>query len=593
MGITSTYNNHFLKIAFGLGLFVILCIGGFSYKHTQDLKDSMEMVKHTYEVNLELKNLLANLKNTETSEHGFIIINDSSFIDSYNSGRIKIAENLKRINVLTKDNPEQQRNLDSLNKAIGKRLFYLSETLQSYKLGQIRSPKFISSFKLGNLKMNSIREQVQAMITYEDKILEIRQVQNKKALERTPIILYSILILTLLLLLVAYAIINRDLKVLKENNEQLNIFKESANLSEIVSKHGSWTCNIDQDVYEFSDNFYRILGEEPQSFESTIENFMKFVHKDDVQKLTTQVENMLTEKNLPFIYYRIVRKNGEIRHLKAFGELYVNNEGENNLIGTTADITDEVNNFRLIEERNEELERNNKELSAFNYVASHDLQEPLRKIQTFISRLDEKEYEKLSDSGKLYMSRIKKAASRMRLLIDDLLQFSRTNKSDNVTVLSDINELIEAAKQENIEAIISKKAIIYNDEMPNMMVIPFQIKQLFVNLIGNALKYSKDDIPPVINITYAKVNSPEDENLPNLNNGYYHQICVIDNGIGFEQEFSEKIFTLFSRLHSRDEYSGTGIGLSICKKIMENHKGNITAEGKLNQGSIFKIYIPI
>nr|WP_321222631.1 CHASE3 domain-containing protein [uncultured Psychroserpens sp.] len=589
---TVTYNYRFLKLAFGLDLFIILCIGGFSYKHTQDLKKSVELTKHTYEVNIELKDLLTNIKKTEISERDFIISDDSSFIDNYNRGRIKIAENLKNLDVLTQDNALQQTNLDSLNKAIGQRLFYLSETLEDYKSGNLNSPGFKSSFELGNLKMSSIEKEVEIMMSHEDNILYERKKQSEKALSRTPIILYSVLILTLLLLLVAYAIINRDLKAFKHTNEKLNMFKESASLSEIVSRHGSWTCHIDDETYEFSDNLYRILGEEPQSFESTIENFMTFVHKEDVEKLTAQVERMVVEQNLPFIYYRIIRKDGEIRHLKAYGEAYTNDDGENKLIGTTADITDEVHNFQIIEERNEELERNNKELSAFNYVASHDLQEPLRKIQTFISRLDDKESKNLSEKGKMYMDRIRKAADRMRLLIDDLLQFSRTNRADSVAELTDINIILEEAKQENLEVIVEKKATITYDEFPEIAVIPFQIKQLFINLLGNALKYSKEDVTPHINITYEKVAAKKDVNLHYMPENFYHKISIKDNGIGFEQEYAKKIFTLFNRLHSRDEYSGTGIGLSICKKIMDNHNGLIIAHGKPNEGSTFTVYIP-
>jgi hypothetical protein len=246
----------------------------------------------------------------------------------------------------------------------------------------------------------------------------------------------------------------------------------------------------------------------------------------------------------------------------------------------------------LLEEKNLELERNNKELASFNYVASHDLQEPLRKIQTFISRLEEKESEKFSDNGKLYFERIKSASSRMRDLIDDLLQFSRTNKSEEVMEVSNMNVLLETAKHDLGEIIYDKKATITSDGLPPMRVIPFQIKQLFQNLISNSLKYSLDAVPPKIHIAYSKTSTSKIPQIKASNYKIYHTISVSDNGIGFDQDYSDKIFVLFNRLHGKNEYSGTGIGLSICKKIVENHNGYIFADGQKDKGAIFTIYLP-
>ena len=237
--------------------------------------------------------------------------------------------------------------------------------------------------------------------------------------------------------------------------------------------------------------------------------------------------------------------------------------------------------------------RNNKELSGFNYVASHDLQEPLRKIQTFISRLEDKESDKFSESGLQYLERINSAIARMRTLIDDLLQFSRTTKPDKVFVVADMNDLFENAKQDVAVAILEKKAQITNDLLPKGLVISFQIQQLFLNLLSNSLKYSQEGKNPIIKINYALVKAKDDPNLVKATKSNYHKITFTDNGIGFEQKYSEKIFDLFNRLHNKQDYTGTGIGLSICKKIIENHQGFIFAEGEVNVGAVFTIYLPI
>ena len=296
---------------------------------------------------------------------------------------------------------------------------------------------------------------------------------------------------------------------------------------------------------------------------------------------------------LPYIYYRVVHKNGNIKHLKAYGKSLVNDEDETVLLGTTADITDEIISFKVLEERNAELERNNKELSSFNYVASHDLQEPLRKIQTFLSRLEDEEVDKLSPKGIRYIDRIKNAATRMRLLIDDLLQFSRSNKADKVFEDSNINLIFEAAKQDLAEVISAENAIITSDAFPSMKVIPFQIQQLFVNLLGNAIKYKAEGVIPKIEITHQVVEADKEDGITKPKNQFYHKLVFTDNGIGFDNTYAEQIFTLFNRLHNKDEYSGTGIGLSICKKIVENHKGYITAKGEPNKGATFTVFLPI
>ena len=217
----------------------------------------------------------------------------------------------------------------------------------------------------------------------------------------------------------------------------------------------------------------------------------------------------------------------------------------------------------------------------------------MRKIQTFISRLEEKEAEKFSDAGHHYLERIKSASSRMRLLIDDLLQFSRTNKPDKEFVSADLNELFENAKQDVAEIISEKKAKIICDTLPKTKVIVYQIQQLFLNLLSNSLKYSKNGKTPIIKINYEKVSTIDEPQLLKASKSNYHKISFSDNGIGFDQKYAEKLFDLFNRLHNKQEYSGTGIGLAICKKIIENHKGFIFAKGEINVGSIFTIYLPV
>ena len=261
------------------------------------------------------------------------------------------------------------------------------------------------------------------------------------------------------------------------------------------------------------------------------------------------------------------------------------------------------------EKRAAELIIANKELLAFTYISSHDLQEPLRKIQTFVTIILENENANLSEKGKYNFQRMQLAAQRMQQLIDDLLAFSRINTTDHKFEKTELNIIIDEVKNELRDTIREKKATIDAAEICPVNIIPFQFRQLMYNLVSNALKFSKPDIPLHILIKCHVVKGsqlntgrrpatvPSNGNEKTIQENFspeknYCHISVTDNGIGFEPHFSERIFGVFQKLHSKEIYAGTGIGLAIVKKIVENHKGHIMATGELNKGASFDIYIP-
>jgi PAS domain S-box-containing protein len=256
----------------------------------------------------------------------------------------------------------------------------------------------------------------------------------------------------------------------------------------------------------------------------------------------------------------------------------------------TRDLSERKKTEDVLKEKNAELESMNQELASFAYVASHDLQEPLRKIQTFLSRIEDLEKDKLTERALDYFRRIQSASSRMQTLIEDLLAYSRTTTDKRKFEPVDLNDVLRIVKKDLNEMITEKNATIESNTLPVVTGVAFQLNQLFTNLLGNSMKFSKPDVPPHIQIKALKMHGADHSDL-GFPSDYYH-ISVRDNGIGFEPAFNAKIFELFQRLHGRSEYDGTGLGLAICKKIIENHGGFIEAHGEKDLGATFNIYLP-
>ncbi len=300
--------------------------------------------------------------------------------------------------------------------------------------------------------------------------------------------------------------------------------------------------------------------------------------------------------------YLIKPLSAEILKAKVmvFAELYRKNrelqckEEEMQILNNTISAANEklARQYAEIEKHVDSLRAANRELESFTYISSHDLQEPLRKIQTFSNIIMDTEYNNLSDRGKYNFDRVMNSAERMRKLITSLLAFSHTNSTERKFEKANLDDIVADIKEEMSEILEAKSAVIKTSALGSLNIIVFQFTQLLQNLIGNSLKFSKPGIPVEINISsnYSKGSETGNQNLqPDKN--YYH-VCFEDNGIGFETSVKDKIFEVFQRAHDRDLYEGTGIGLAIVKKIVENHNGVIAATSTPMQGARFDMYFP-
>ena len=575
-----------------ISLFVLIFIFSVSYKHTIALRESSELLVHSYEIQIKLEQLLSYVKDAETGQRGYIISKDTVFLQPYNSARKNIQEPYLQLKSLTINNLQENRNLDSLLTLINLRFTLLATSLRLISEPEINKKSLDENLVRGKSVMDLIRSQINKMIDLETKYFNEHQKKYTHEIYFTPNFTLFLFFITLIIVVFSFIKINNDLTVLKETNENLLLTNESFKHAEEIGNFSSWQWHLDSRKFIYSDNLYCLLGCEPKSFEPTVENFLDFVHPDDRHIVTESAKLAIDEGKPSNINFRIIRKDGVIRYFKSVYKLTDLN-GKRIFIGINSDITEQHLINAALEDRNIELERSNKELASFNHIASHDLQEPLRKIQTFISRISEKDLSNISETGKEYFARINASVAGMRTLIDDLLLFSRTTKTEKIFEITTLNLLLDNARQELTQDIEETNAIIHSSQLPVLNVIPFQIQQLFTNLLGNSLKYCKPGIAPVINIDSEEVNAAEYTFLKGNSNNKYYKISVTDNGLGFEQQYAEEIFQLFYRLHPKSEFTGSGIGLSICKKIVENHNGYILAQSKPGVGSTFTFFLPV
>jgi len=329
-----------------------------------------------------------------------------------------------------------------------------------------------------------------------------------------------------------------------------------------------------------------------------IENEIKWRHSIDTGS-EYEFENRIANKDGEFLWHlsralAFKDENEKIRMwIGSDTDIQVQKQQKEELGKAVVSKTSELRLAnQSLAEKYSELEKMNKELESFNYVSSHDLQEPLRKIQIFTSRISEEVNHSLSDKGKYYAVQIQAAVARMRTLIQDLLEFSHISAAEKKFEETDLYKIVEEVKSELKESLEAKKATIDASPMCKANVIPFQFRQLFNNLISNALKFSIPGTPPHITIASRNIigDPVNDENL--IPGKEYCHITFTDNGIGFEPKFKDIIFEVFQKLHVRDEYEGTGIGLAIVKKIVGNHNGIISAVSELGKGVSIYIYFP-
>lgn len=380
-----------------------------------------------------------------------------------------------------------------------------------------------------------------------------------------------------------YAIMNTgsDVTDLVKARHSVEQAEEQLRLAISAGGLGTYVTDISTSEVVTSETFDEIWGTNGPLTRADI------ISKIDPEDLPIRVQAHEEAKTSGNINYEVRLKRG--RRVRVSGKIISNEDGNPaTIVGVVQDIT-ETRKFsdelkRQVESRTGELQRSNEDLLHFANLVSHDLKEPVRKISFFNALLNEKLEKYTDEESRQYFGKVQHATKRMKSIIDGVLNYSTLSESGQPVQKINLDEIIAAIKTDLELIIQEKKAILVQDNLPEIEGVTILLHQLFYNLIHNALKFSRPDEPPRVIISAKTIS---------IDGTGYVRISIKDNGLGFDPTYSKKIFNAFERLHSKDEFEGTGLGLALCKRIAERHNGTIDAIGSRDDGAEFIIQLPV
>ncbi|QCY68601.1 PAS domain S-box protein [Antarcticibacterium flavum] len=379
----------------------------------------------------------------------------------------------------------------------------------------------------------------------------------------------------------------KDITPRKLIENKIKIAKERYDLVAKATRESVYDWDVIKNELEWNGAYYEVYGYKRLLRKDNLSQWLENIHIEDRQSIEATLDLALESGDTKWeSEYRLVKSNRKIAYVLERGYIIRDESGKAiRMIGSLQDITELKQNERALEELNHQLQRNakdladsNAELEQFAYIASHDLQEPLRMVTSFLSQLQKKYDDQLDDRARQYIHFATDGAVRMRQILLDLLDYSRAGRLEYSREEVDLNDMLTNIENLYASSIKETGATILYGKLPVICAAVTPLQRVLSNLISNGIKYSHRDIPPIIKVTVKEEST-------------CWQFSISDNGIGIDERYFEKVFILFQRLHSREDYSGTGIGLAICKKIVENHGGEIWLESKEGKGSTFHFTI--
>ncbi len=548
------------------------------YYNVQKVKSTNDLVEHTQEVLHKSDNVLMDIINIETGLRGYLLTRNEIFLEPFYNSVTTINSNITALAVLTKDNPNQKPRIDSLKKLSDERLLLTKAVIEERKHNGLNETEIIVAVGKGKTLTDKIRSIV-ALINWEEfELLKERRKENENSNKISELI-FLLLLVFIVIILVLVIIIIKNQKIKNKFAEELQ--KSSELLEKSLKEISSYK-------FALQESYIVAITDAKGIITFANENFCEISGYSN-EELVGQDHRIINSgyhsKEFFKTLYSTIAKGkiwrGEIKNKTKNGTFYwvdstivpfLDKQGTPfQYVAIRIDITDR-------KKAEEQLITANKELEAFSYSVSHDLRAPLRAINGYSKILQEDYAEKLDDDAISSLQGILKNSKRMGELIDDLLAFSRLGRTEVKTSEINMTALVKSVREEemlgnsnNIEFVVQELLSTKGQQV--------LIKQVWINLISNAIKYSRHNPK-----TRIEIGSYYKDNLVI----YY----VKDNGVGFDMQYYDKLFGVFQRLHSQEEFEGTGIGLAIVQKIIQRHKGTVWAESKLNEGSCFYFSLP-
>lgn len=586
--------RHKIIIGFGVALMMMAIIAVITYRSTRTFIKTAEQVGHTRQVLEKQETLWRYLMEAESAARGYLMSEDESFLEPYDEAQVKIIQEFNTLKTLSVDNRIQMKRLDRLKGLISRKLAVLTQSISTRRSDGLEPAVDIMGSEESHELVLEIRRLMNDFAAEAHQLLNQRSDLTRSIGRMTTGVIVLSALLTVLLLVSACVIILRDIAARRRAEEALaeehNLLRSvmDAMPNHVYVKDLAGRFVIDNVAHR---NFLHMQGIQE------VEGKTVF----DFYPIETAEEYRREDEGVISTGEPLLCREAPVVDAKGMTTWFSTTKVplrdiDRHIVGVVCVATD-ISERKQAEEKlrlaASQLARSNRDLQDFASVASHDLQEPLRKIMAFGDRLKTKCSEALGETGKDYVERMMDAAERMQKLIQSILMLSRVTSRAQPFKLINLREIIDEVVSDLEVRIEQVGAKVEVGKLPEIEADPLQMRQLFQNLVSNALKFQREGNSPVVSIFGKTLQVPEAQISGVSAGAEVCQIMVKDNGIGFDQKFAEQIFAVFQRLHGRFEYEGTGIGLAVCRKITDRHGGSIMAKSEEGAGAIFIVTLPV
>jgi PAS domain S-box-containing protein len=582
------------KVFFGVGLATVIGLSFIAWRSTQHFLRTAEQVAHSREILEVEEKVLRFLMEMESARRGFLVTGNARGLRDYEQAQTQVNENYLLLRNLVSEDPDTSLRVEKFRGLLNESFRHQRLEIEARRNEGVEAASEIFAHGESDRASREIHALITDLEERERMRLSERALRTEFVGAATTLVIILGSSVAVLALVASGWLIARDFAA--RRRAEIALEEQARLLTDIIDTIPEMVYLTDTDGRYLLDNraHRRYLG--VHSGESVLGKTASDIYPKDLAARHARDDSFVVSTGAPIRNHEEPARpaSPNIHWLSTTKMPFRNASGKIiGLLGVNVDITKRKADEQKLQRFAAQLERSNAELQNFASVASHDLQEPLRKIQAFGDRLKSKCSDQLGEQGRDYLDRMQNAAQRMQTLIQDLLQLSRVTSRAQPFQLCDLGKIVAEVINDLEVSIEQSEGKLEIGELPTIEADPLQMRQLFQNLIANALKFRRHETPPVVQIS-SEFLLATDHSLGGARpRDKITKIKVKDNGIGFDQKFADQIFVVFQRLHTKQEYEGTGIGLAVCRKITDRHGGSIVAHSREGQGATFEVILPL